>query len=56
VPRGPARPDLLDEQRITMGTYADGSQFKIIDNWRQGGRAHLVLDQPWTGVTIFSVV
>jgi hypothetical protein len=56
VPRGPARPDLLDEHRVTEGTYADGTKFKIIDDWRQGGRAHRVLDQPWTGVTTFAVV
>ena len=52
VPRGPARPDLLDEHRTTEGTYADGSKFRIIDSWRQGGRAHRVLEQPWTGVTV----
>ena len=56
VPRGPARPDLLDELRVTEGTYADGSNFKIIDGWRQGGRAHRVLDQPWTGITTFDVM
>ena len=55
VPRGPARPDLLDEQRTTEGTYADGSKFKIIDGWRQSGRAHRMLEQPWTGMTTFEI-
>ena len=55
VLRGPARPDLLGEHRTTVGVYEDGSKFRVVDEWRQAGRAHRLLEQPWTGMTTFEI-
>ena len=53
VPRGPSDIDRLHAERITKGINASGRMFKIIDDWRCPQVAHKVLDEPWTGCTIF---
>ena len=53
VARGPAHPDCLRTRRVTEGVDIEGNRFRIDDNWREPGRAHIVLDLPWTGVTTF---
>ena len=51
VARGPAHPDCLRTRRVTEGVDIEGNKFRIDDHWRKPGRAHKVLDLPWTGVT-----
>ena len=53
VARGPRHADALSGRRCTEGIDWSGKRFKIVDDWRAPGRAHLVLAQPWTGVTTF---
>ena len=53
VPRGPSDIDRLNTERVTKGINASGKMFKIIDDWRCPQAAHKVLDEPWTGCTIF---
>ena len=31
----------------------EGNSFRINDDWREPGRAHKVLDLPWTGLNTF---
>jgi len=45
----------LETTRITTGTTVSGKRFEIEDNWRRPGRAHRVLDEEWTGQTVFTV-
>ena len=45
----------LETTRITTGTTVSGKKFVIEDNWRRLGRAHKVLDEEWTGQTVFTV-
>ena len=39
--------------RTTTGTFANGEQFTITDDWRDQGISHRILEQPWTGSTTF---
>jgi hypothetical protein len=45
----------LETTRITTGTTVSGKRFEIEDNWRRPGRAHRVLDEEWTGHSVFTV-
>ena len=38
-------------RRVTEGVDIQGNTFRIDADWREPGRAHEVLDLPWTGVT-----
>ena len=38
---------------MTEGVDIEGNNFRIDDNWREPGRAHKVVDLPWTGLTTF---
>ena len=40
-------------RRVTEGVDIEGNKFRIDDDWREPGRAHKVLDLPWTGLTTF---
>ena len=51
VARGPAHPDCLRTRRVTECVDFEGNKFRIDDDWREPGRAHKVLDLPWTGLT-----
>ena len=55
VPRGPSDTDKLCTERTTKGISASGKVFEIDDYWRSPCKAHKVLDEPWTGCTIFKV-
>ena len=45
----------LETIRVTTGMTVSGKRFEIEDNWRRPGRAHRVLDEEWTGQTVFTV-
>ena len=45
----------LETIRIMTGTTVSGKKSEIEDNWRRPGRAHRVLDEEWTGQTVFTV-
>ena len=53
VARGHAHPDLLRTRSVTEGVGIEGNRSRIDDNWREPGRAHNVLDLPWTRLTTF---
>ena len=39
--------------RITIGRYANGERFEIVDDWKTADEPHMMLRKPWTGVTTF---
>ena len=50
---GPADGDALDPLRVTAGVTRSGRKFVIKDNLKSLDRAHLVLEEDWTGHTVF---
>ena len=36
---------------MTEGVDLEGNKFRMDDDWREPGRAHKVLDLPWTRLT-----
>ena len=53
VARSPTHPDWLRTRRVTEGVDIEGIKIWIDDDRREPGRAHKVLDPPWTGLTTF---
>ena len=51
----PIHNGVLETVRITTGVTTSSKRFEIEDNWRRPGRAHRVLDEEWTGQTVFTV-
>ena len=48
----PAR--MLSSIRVTEGTFCDtGERFRRVDSWRARSTAHLSLERPWQGRTVF---
>ena len=43
----------LEAVRITIGKTESGKNFEIEDSWRRPGRANRLLDERWTGKTLF---
>ena len=54
VAKGPASSISLKRLRFTYGVTAKGRCFEFHDDWTKPERAHMVLDEPWTGYTIFT--
>ena len=54
VTKGPASSVSLKRLRSTYGITVDGRSFEFHDDWTKPGRAHMVLDEPWIGYTIFT--
>ena len=38
---------------MTEGVHIEGNKFRVDDDGREPGKAHKVLDLPWTGLTTF---
>ena len=53
VAKGPASSVSLKRLRFTYGVTAKGRSFEFHDDWTKPERAHMVLDEPWVGYTIF---
>ena len=43
----------LTPTRITEGVYADGQHFRRVDAWTSRNHAHLHIERPWRGRTLF---
>ena len=54
VANGPASSVSLKRLRFTHGVTAAGKTCEFHDDWTKPGRAHMVLDEPWIGYTIFT--
>jgi len=39
--------------RVTVGKFASGEVFRLVDTWTARGQAHAALRMPWTGSTTF---
>ena len=52
-PRGPTRGSCLSSTRVTRGTFSNGEDFVIVDNWKSKDCAHRLLAREWTGSTSF---
>ena len=52
--KGPASSVSLKRLRFTYGITADGRSFEFHDDWTKPERAHMVLDEPWVGYTVFT--
>ena len=45
----------LKRYRVTTGTYAkSGKSFKVTDDWLRASNAHRLLEESWTGTTVFN--
>lgn len=55
VSKGPNDLDKLQCRRTTIGIDKSGRTFTITDDWRDSQIAHRLLDDLWTGKTIFYV-
>ena len=53
IPDGPGNRKEVGELRVTEGTYVDGTNFRIVDDWRRVKQPHRTLRMPWTGTTSF---
>ena len=53
VAQGPAHPDWMGTRRVTEGVDIEGNKLRVDDDWKEPGRAHRVLNLPWTGLTTF---
>jgi hypothetical protein len=51
---GPASSISLKRLRFTYGGTAKGRSFEFHDDWTKPERAHMVLEEPWTGYNIFT--
>ena len=49
----PPHPDSVRTRRVTEGVYIEGNRFRSDDDRKEPGRAHKVLDLPWTGLATF---
>ena len=54
IAKGPDSSVRLKRLRFTYGVTADGKTFEFHDDWTKPERAHMVLDEPWTGYIIFT--
>ena len=54
VAKGPASSVSLKRLRFTYGITAEGRSFEFHDDWTKPERAHMVLDEPWVGYTVFT--
>ena len=53
VAKGPASSIGLHQHRFTYGVTSSGRTFEFHDDWTKPERAHMVLDEPWLGYTVF---
>ena len=54
VAKGPASSIGLHQHRFTYGVTSAGRTFEFHDDWTKPERAHMVLDEPWLGYTVFT--
>ena len=54
VAKGAASIVGLQRHRFTYGIKAGGRSFEFHDDWTKPERAHMVLDEPWIGYTVFT--
>ena len=55
VAGGPDRDVRLKRYRVTTGTYVkSGKSFKVTDDWLRASNAHRLLEESWTGTTVFN--
>ena len=50
---GPKDHTEVGELRVTTGTYVDGTNFHVVDNWRCARQPHRSMRMPWLGTTTF---
>ena len=51
---GPTQASRVASQRITIGVYANGEKFHLVDDWKCAAEPHRRMPRPWTGTTIFA--
>ena len=54
VAEEPASSTGVHRHRFTYGMTAEGRSFEFHDDWTKPYRAHMVLDEPWLGYTVFT--
>ena len=55
VAKGPSSAVRLNENRFTKGVMKSGQTFEFHDNWQESNSAHRILEEPWVGITLFTV-
>ena len=55
VAKGPSSAVRLNENRFTKGVMKSGQTFEFHDNWQESKSAHRILEEPWVGITLFTV-